>query len=654
MRILSRASQALLSTTILLTNPSLASAQNAESYDLGALVLSAAGVATDPLMAPASVTVLTGADLETESYTDLTDAVEDEAGVFVDNNDNITFRGLRAEDTLILIDGQRVNTRQSRTNGSGGMDQLYVPPASAIDRIEVVRGPMSSLYGSEALGGVVNIITKPVAEAWTGSLTFETLVPESSEDRRSNQASFYFSGPLVRDTVGLKLWGRTLGRNSSTDVDSSDRDLTDINAVLNWAIAPDHELSLSYGRSDTTNEDEGLRGSTIVSTLRDDKRETLGLGYDGRLGRWDVAALLAREQAERATPTSSVGRIIDFETTTFDIKASQELEWHGQHQFTMGGQYLRSDLTDLNLGSTNTSQRFEFSNAQSSLFVEDIWSVTERFDLTLGARYTEDERFGGKLTPRVWGSYELASGLYVNGGISGGYKTPELRDANENYYLPTNGSRSGDAIQGNPDLKAESSKNYELGLRFDNGQTKVSATLFQIDFDDKIDSQLVTVGGAPQGGDLYRYVNVDNVRNRGLEFIAGHFLTNDLELSGSVTLLDSEQRSGVFAGQPLNRTPETQAKLRLDWQSPLPELALWGTANYIGSSSSASQDRSGAVVVSNYDSYATVDIGANYRVNDRVNLSGAIYNLTDRDINSEDHGKTQNGRTFWVSLTTKF
>ncbi|UOA32796.1 Colicin I receptor [Sulfitobacter sp. DSM 110093] len=654
MRTLSRASQALFSTTILLTSPSLVSAQNSESYELGTLVLSAAGVATDPLTAPASVTVLKGADLEAESYTDLTDAVEDEAGVFVDNNDNITFRGLRAEDTLILIDGQRVNTRQSRTNGSGGLDQLYVPPASAIDRIEVVRGPMSSLYGSEALGGVVNIITKPVAEAWTGSLTFESLIPESSEDRRSNQASFYLSGPLVGDAVGLKLWGRTLGRNSSTDVGSSDRDLTDLNAVLNWVIAPDHEVSLRYGRSDTTNEDESLRGSTMVSTLREDERETLGLGYEGYLSGWDVTALLAYEKAKRATPTSSVGRIIDFETTTLDVKASRELEWHGLHQFTVGGQYLSSDLTDMNLGSTDTTQRFEFSNSQTSLFVEDIWSITDRFDLTLGARYTDDERFGGKLTPRIWGSYELASDFYINGGISSGYKTPELRDANENYYLPTNGSRSGDAIQGNPDLKAESSRNYEFGLRFDNGQSSFSATMFQIDFDDKIDSQLVATGGAPQGGDLYRYVNVDHVRNRGLEFAAGHFLTNNLELSGSVTLLESEQRSGVFAGQPLNRTPETQAKLRLDWQSPAPELALWGTANYIGTSLSASQDRTGAVVVSDYDSYATVDIGANYRVNDSVSLSGAIYNLTDRDINSDDHGKTQNGRTFWVSLTTKF
>ncbi len=650
----SRTTRALLCSTLLLTAPGAGAAQDSEPYELGTIVLSAAGVGVDPLTAPASVTVVTGEQLANESFTDLTEAVSNVPGVFVDQNDNITFRGLRPEDTLILIDGQRVNTRQSRTNGSGGLDQLYMPPAAAIERIEIVRGPMSSLFGSEALGGVVNIITKPVDETWTGSLTLENTSPQGDADTASRQGSYFLSGPLVADRLGLQLWGRHLQRDQDEAGGSVERDLTDTNAKLSWTPSAGQEVYLKLGRTTTTSETQALRGTSLVSTIREDERNSASLGYEGALGAWDVSALLAREEATRETPTSNVGRTIELGTTTFDIKASREMSWNGLHQVSIGGQYLDSDLSDLNLGSSNTTDPYEFSNSQTSVFFEDMWEATNQLDLTFGARLTDDERFGSKVTPRVYAVYELTPSLFLNGGVSTGYKTPELRDANENYYLPTNGSRSGDAIQGNPDLKPEESTNYEIGLRFDNGTTRATATLFQTDFDNKIDSEFVTAGGAPQGGDLYRYVNVDEVRNRGVELSVGHYLSDELEITGSYTYIDSEQLSGVFAGQPLNRTPSHQASLRLDWQTPAEGFAVWGQANYRGDSSSAAQNRSGGVVITEYDGYSTFDVGANYLINDNVTISAALYNLTDTDINSTNHGSTKNGRTFWIGLTTSF
>ena len=654
MRTVPAAAQALLATSLISAAPMAASAQDGEPVDLGTLVLSAAGVATDPLTAPASVTVVSGDDLRAEGFTDLTEAVDGAPGVFVDNNDNITFRGLRPEDTLILIDGQRVNTRQSRTNGSGGLDQFYVPPASAIDRVEIVRGTMSSLYGSEALGGVVNIITKPVADEWTGSMSIEFRSPTDKTEVETRQTSFFLSGPVAGDRLGLQVWGRRLERAQEDGTETDDRELEDINVKLSYVLSPDHEVFLQYGNTSTINEAEGLRGSAPFELRREDDRDTLSLGYEGYAAGWDITALLAREDATRETPTSSVDRTIEFSTTTFDIKGSREFQWNGLHQLTIGGQYMKADLTDLNLGSANTTRRFNFSNTQTSLFAEDIWQASDRLSLTFGARYTEDERFGGKLTPRVYAVYELSDGLYLNGGIATGYKTPELRDANENYFLPTGGRRSGDAIRGNPDLKPEETTTYEMGLRFDNGRTRATATLFQIDFENKIDTARIATGAAPQGGDLYEYINVDKVRNRGLELTAGQLLTDGLEISGTYTFVDSEQLSGVFAGQPLNRTPEQQASLRLDWQTGLGALSVWGQANYVSESSSAAQDRNGDLIVTDYDSYTTLDIGATYTITENVALRGAVYNVIDSNVTADDHGTTQNGRSLMVGLTTQF
>lgn len=103
----------------------------------------------------------------------LEEALQDIPGVNVSgsnvNKSDISIRGLPADYTLIMVDGRRQNTRESRPNGNGGFEGAFIPPVNAIERIEVVRGPMSSLYGSDAMGGVVNIITKNVTKEWTGS-----------------------------------------------------------------------------------------------------------------------------------------------------------------------------------------------------------------------------------------------------------------------------------------------------------------------------------------------------------------------------------------------------------------------------------------------------------------------------------------------------
>ncbi|WP_400082007.1 TonB-dependent receptor domain-containing protein [Yoonia sp. R78084] len=634
-----------------------AAAQEAEPFDLGTLILSAAGIAVDPLTAPASVTVVTGEQLEAAGLTDLTDAISGVPGVAVaggSDAENIFIRGMPSEYTLLLIDGQRLNSRQSRTNGSGGVDQYFIPPVSAIERIEVVRGPMSSLYGSDAIGGVVNVITKPVAPEWTGSVSVEMKTPSDEEDSAQRQLSYYLSGPIGGETLGLQVWGRRLDREGSTRIEdgaivgADARSVNDYTARLTWLPAQDHEVFLQFGMTDMNRESDSIaRG---VSEF-DDLRQTTSLGYDGVLQSWDITALLAREEAQRETSTSRTDRKPEIATTTLDIKASDERDWYGNHALTFGLQILRAEITDQNLGLGQTDNT-AFENTQWALFGEDVWSVTDRFTLTFGARLTQDERFGGKLTPRTYATYALNDSLVLAGGIATGYKTPELRESVADYYSCTGGSCTQAVVPGNPDLAPEQSISYELGLRFDNGLTTAGIVAYKTDFRDRIDSRDTGTQFSGQT-DLFEWYNTGKARAQGIEITASHAVLDGFEVGGSYTYTESEQLTGDLQGEPFARTPLHQASLRLDWQSKVEGLDLWAAANHVGDSSMASIVR-GAKVVEEYDSYNTLDLGLTYSLNDTLTFRGALFNVTDTRITNEDHGSAKNGLTVLLGISTEF
>ena len=129
---------------------------------------------------------------------------------------NIQIRGLNQAYTLILIDGQRQNTSGSiGPNGFGEFSTSFMPPLAAIERIEVIRGPMSTLYGSDAMGGIINIITKKVGSEWSGNVSLEQTLQENSEIGNSWKTSAVVNGPLIQDTLGLQLRGDFFHRDNS-------------------------------------------------------------------------------------------------------------------------------------------------------------------------------------------------------------------------------------------------------------------------------------------------------------------------------------------------------------------------------------------------------------------------------------------------------
>ncbi|MAE90245.1 MAG: TonB-dependent receptor [Pelagibaca sp.] len=663
-------------TALTLLSAQLAHAQD-EVYDLGTITITAGGFEQLVENAPGSVTVIDRQDLEGRQIRNLEDALVGVQGVVttgVAKEKDISIRGLPGEYTLILVDGVRQGTRESRPNGSAGYEQSFIPPVSAIERIEVVRGPMSSLYGSDAMGGVVNIITRPVADEWTGEVSTAVTIPQDDDDGASKELSFYLSGPVVSDKLGLQVWGRGYGADESGIVDGADgaRDRY-LNGRLSWAIAPGHTLFLEGGtteldrtRTDGESVEEGRGDSRQRNT-----RDHLNLRYSGDWSGTQADLALSREWGERNTwsedddgSMSKSDRTPEIRNTTFDAKFTTPLQAAGEHTLVYGGQWTENALTDQNPGRADPGDE-TFSVEQWAVFAEDEWWITPSFALTGGLRYTEHESYGGEWTPRLYAVWNATDALTIKGGVSTGFKAPGVRQTVDGYYYTT--QRGAGVIVSNPDLQPEKSTSYELGAIYTAATWDVGATLFRTEFEDKIASfnsgETVEVDGTTYN--RWEYTNIGEARIQGLELSGSWAPRDDLSLRATYTWTDSEQLSGEYEGLPLMRTPEHTASLRADWQTPVSGLDLWGAANYhgreinagarIGSNGTPYEyDDDGDAIAYEYDPYTTVDIGGSYVFNDAISLDAAIYNVTDVRLTSSDNNAVAEGRRFWIGATARF
>ncbi|MCO8162940.1 TonB-dependent receptor [Pseudomonas sp. 21LCFQ010] len=623
--------------------------ETASVISLEDVVVTAAGYEQTVEQAPASITVITGDELRKKSFHDLTDALRDVEGVTVNgsaNETDISIRGMPADYTLILVDGKRQSARESRVNGNRGYEQSFIPPAEAIERIEVVRGPMSSLYGSDAIGGVINIITRKVTPEWTGSLTYDYSARQHSDQGNARQTQFFLSGPIMDKLLGLQVWGRYLDRQADDDVEItngfSKADHKDLTARL--AITPnaDHDILLEAGATRLKNGD-GLSANWSTRE-QENNRDHWSISHQGRWGWATSDVSLAYEKSSReglasASQSDVLGRKPTVENTVFDAKLVIPTE---HNITTVGTQWNDSTVTDWNQG-LNDRRDYEYSVVQKALFAENEWSVTDAFTLTTGLRMDHHEQYGVHFSPRVYGVWNATDEWTFKGGVSRGFKAPELRAVIQDYAVLR---RNTWAMLGNPDLKPETSTNYELSALWSNRDNlSAGATVFYNDFQDKLST--VTTTERWNGYLIMERVNVDKAVIQGLELNGRWDVTDSVALKANFTYTDSEQKSGANAGAPLALTPERKANVRADWQLN-DRLSVYAAVNYYGKEYGTTLTEEAA------PAYTTGDIGGSFEFSKNLSFNAALQNVADKRLDDETYGTVNYGRTLWASTTVRF
>ncbi|MGN8260503.1 TonB-dependent siderophore receptor [Pseudomonas sp. SMSB3] len=638
------------------------------------------------------------------------------------NNRQIDLRGMGPENTLILIDGKPSSARNAvRYGWNGDRDtrgETNWVPAEAVERIEILRGPAAARYGSGAMGGVVNIITKRPTDALKGSVSLFTQLPQDSAEGASRRANFNLAGGLT-DNLGVRLYGG-LAKSDADDLDINAGHATsdlvagregvrnkDLNGLLSWRLNDQHRFEASAGYSrqgnifagDTMNSNGGGDVEFVSSLYGHEtnvmQRSTYDLTHLGDFTWGTSKTSLAYEYVRNwrlneglagrteGAPNQEGAAMSRLRNTRLSSEVNLPFAAGAtEHVLTLGGEYLYEALNDqgsLRAQSSDPSAGgligFDRSsskiNARSyALFIEDNIVVGDT-TVTPGLRFDHHETFGDNFSPSLNLSHELTEALSVKGGIARAYKTPNLYQSNPNYLLYSRGNgcsvqqsnNGGCYLQGNADLKPEISVNKEIGLLYDRGTWRTSATYFRNDYQNKIigDTEvLYTIGS---GSRVTQWDNAGKARVEGLEgnvFIA---LTPTLDWNTNLTwMLDNDSRE---TGEPLSVIPQYTVNSTLDWQAT-DKLSLQLSGTYFGKQKSPTynyrteQDYD-LQAQQDVEAYGLVDVSAGYKFNAHYDVRVGVNNLFDKQIlrggNASSSGANtynQPGRALFAALNITF
>ena len=713
--ILATALCAILAAPPVLAEASVAAAT--EAVDLDAVVVTAAGYEQKLVDAPASISVISQADLRQRRYSNLAQALADVEGIDINQGTgktgglNISIRGMPSAYTLVLIDGRRQNNSGDITpNGFGETSNSFMPPMSAIERIEVIRGPMSTLYGSDAMGGVVNIITRKVAQTWGASVGINHTLQEHGDYGHTRGMNVYANGPLARDLLGLAVRGSWFDRGPSelefadgSNVSRRGAAATEgrnynLGTRLTFTPHQDHELSLDLerGRQTYNNDDcqlgtlDGWSGNAVAGCTSPSvqaagyaqelrfNRDQVVLAHRARLGQAVLDSSLTHKATEtvgRTVPgrigTAWTGfpgivggapRTLESTDLVFDTRLVMPLAQ--AHTFSVGAQWLDAEVVD---GLATE----EFSKKSWSLFAEDEWRLRENLGLTFGGRYEDHEAFGGHFSPRAYLVWNASGNWTVKGGVSEGYRVPTVNQLHDGI---NGASGQGTIITiGSSDLKPETSTNAEIGVYFDNlAGFNANLTVFRTDYDDMISGGTpipncwsATRPGLPGCMDLgngftqdsfAQSINIDRAQSRGAELAARWQFHDSWSVSGNYTWTDTEQKSGIDAGAPVTNQARHIANAKLDWE-PSERFNFFLRGEYYGDRdrftnlfdnlSAANQ----AIVngLGPLKAYHQFHLGGSYRASDHLTFNATVYNLLDKDFLEGSHYTTHTGATAWGS-----
>ncbi|WP_431861624.1 TonB-dependent receptor domain-containing protein [Azospirillum sp.] len=594
--------------------------------------------------APATVTIINADEIAAKGAADLQEAVRSTPGISllgqqVGGRKTFSIRGTDNRHTLVLIDGRRISATDDVI---GHSDYQYGwIPMGQVERIEVVRGPMSALYGSEAMGGVVNIITKKTGKIWTAQGTVRgDLNPDAGGDGR--QVAVSAGGPLG-DKVSVGFSAEDFREAAvplpGTPLLSELEGRSRRGGTLDLTFRPveGHEVSVNLLESRETR----WRGNQETSGARryftdsyDLDRSQRSVGYRGD---WGVARSEIRYTETEFDVTNS--RTLGIAPTRPQNLKDRILDGNvivpvGERQVvTAGGEHRTETLRNAGLLGG------EDSATHKALYLQDEIVLTDTVSVTLGGRRDVHQTFGAELSPRAYVVWKATPSLIVKGGYGEAFRAPTLKQISPNYV----GAEGPHTFLGNANVRPETSRTWEIGFDWAGQGRSLAASIFRNDFDDLIDTRLVRVQGARR---TYIYDNISHARIDGLEAAGRQELGAGFALSANYLYLHATNRD---TGADLEGRPRHSGTLGLDWESGPWQSRL--SAEYLGR-----QYLSGTAGPTRAPSYTLLHLTGSYQINENLRLRAGLNNIGDVRLADKSplFPYAERGRTVYVAMNASF
>ena len=587
-------------------------------------VVSATGFEQNIKDAPATLSVITKEALEKKNHKDIESMTKDIPSLFgatlgAANRRGISIRGLSQRHTKILVNGIPVpGDNAYKGLRSVGGSYSFIPPASAISRIEVIRGPMSSLYGSDALGGVINIITDEFSNEFGANLGSSYKFARNKNISGEFYNSLYLHSGLIDDVLSVSVYGKNLNK-SEDKISYAIREQKDRNfgAKLFFKPNENNDITLELARSDVKyKRTKGKTLSTGTNSVASEriKGDVINLSHEARLDNILLQSYLSYGKIKEIAQQN-----LTLKTLNFDTKGSYFTD---NNAFTLGLNAKKEKLDE----KATTADAANVKRYDYSVYAEDDYRLIKDFILSTGIRYNYDENYGSHVSPRIYGIYNLNDFFALKGGVSTGYATPDIKQRTQDLALPFAGGRG--AQLGRSSLKPETSVSYEFGGVYNNNEGfETSLTGFYTSFKDMLSYNPICSRGSvcrhkgkiyPNG--IWESINIGKAEIYGVELTNEWQVTNALRLNQSYVYTKSKQKDGSEVGKSLNNYPLHTFKFGANYELNR-WLNFWSQINYYG------RTKNSFSYADDMRAYVIADLGINYNVTKNFSLNLSVYNL---------------------------
>lgn len=595
MRLSTKKQQTLLTLSVLLGLSSPVYAQDIQNNDVIVtpdVVVTATRTQEEVKAVPQTVEVITKEDIEQLGATDVYSALRLAANVDVTSagmaGHNVMIRGMSTNHTLILIDGKRfAGEDTSATQNVYALGRLSL---SNIERIEIVRGSASAQYGSDALGGVINIITKKSKEpsVMVGLSTGSEAINNYYHIDFGKQGNFSSTFDMRFSDVRKNMQSGDEGSNYYGPIQ-------DFNFAGTWDLGNDKEIDLTLGYyNEHTKADyaDKYTSTGVFQTSKDKKewydyrRYDYSLGYSGKTDNSDymIRTFYSRLDKEnnlynyRSNFPGSMENILgsmypkyDWDKSTYTlwgIEGKNTIQLNDNHLLTFGGEYRQNKVegTRLGDGGDNVHQVSQSGNGYNSPksysdkditnyagYIQDEWQVNDKLLVIPSIRYDHNSSFGGEVTPKIGATYFISDNSRIKANWGKGFKAPTISE----LYMVMERAMGPMTVrvEGNPDLKPEKSTSWDISFEAEKDNNFGKLTYFNNDVKNLITTKQTGNSYFEQG-----YVNVDEAEIDGVEMEIGRNLDDKWTIKVTSNWLDATDK---VSGDCLDNRARNMTTLQL-------------------------------------------------------------------------------------------